>query len=63
MMVNLLCRTRGMNNPQGKPRVCFCCHPDDFDKYFDEISDEILSKQNCSVWYKDRTTIRNALKC
>lgn len=56
-MAHLLFKTRGMNNPQGKPRVYFCCHQDDFDKYFDEISDEILSKQNCSIWYKDITAV------
>lgn len=44
-------RTRGGSSPQGKPRVYFCCHPADFDPYFETISDEILEKQDCAVWY------------
>ncbi len=46
-------KTRGNTSPQGKPGVYFCCHPEDFKKYFESVSDEILEKQNCSVWYKD----------
>ena len=46
-------KTRGKVTPQGKPKVYFCCHPKDFGLYFETISDEILSKQNCSVWYTD----------
>lgn len=53
-MSNLLYKTRGNTDPQGKPRVYFCCHPDDHEKYFDEVSTEILSKQNCTVWYATR---------
>ena len=52
-MSNLKYKTRGNVTPQGKPKVYFCCHPKDFDLYFETISDEILSKQNCSVWYTD----------
>ncbi len=52
-MSNLKYKTRGNSNPQGKPRVYFCCHKDDFEKFFESISDEVLSLQNCSVWYKD----------
>lgn len=29
------------------------CPPEDYSKYFDIITNEILSKQNCSVWYLD----------
>ncbi len=39
--------------PQGKPRVYFCCHPDDFDKYYDIISDTILSVLDCGIYYCD----------
>lgn len=53
-------RTRGMSNPQGKAKVYFCCHSDDFDKFFESISDEIIEKQNCSIWYpKNRNIERN----
>lgn len=44
-------KTRGESSPQGKPRVFFSCHPDDFSIYFDEIAKEILSRQNCAIWY------------
>lgn len=40
-------------NPQGRPKVYFCCHPDDHEKYFDVVTNEILSKQNCTIWYTE----------
>lgn len=46
-------KTRGMTPPQGKMRVYFSCHPSDFDQYFSLISEEILSRHNCAVWYDD----------
>lgn len=52
-MANLKYKTRSNSSPQGKPRVYFCCHPKDFEKCFESISDEILEKQNCAVWYTD----------
>ena len=52
-MANLKYKTRGNSNPQGKPKVYFCCHPEDFNKYFETIYKEILAKQNCAVWYTD----------
>lgn len=42
---------------QRKPKVYFCCHPDDFHVYFEDISSEILSRHNCTVWYHDKTDI------
>ncbi len=58
-MAVLKFKTRNNSTPQGKPRVYFCCHPDDFSKYFEEISDEILSKQNCAIWYIDQVIVRD----
>ena len=52
-MAQLKYKTRGMTNPKGKPRVYFCCHPEDHARYFDEISDMLLEKQNCAIWYLD----------
>ena len=46
-------KTRSNTNPQGKPKVYFCAPPEDYSKYFDIITNEILRKQNCSVWYLD----------
>ncbi len=52
-MASLKYKTRGNSNPQGKSRVYFCCHKDDFDMYFESVSNELLSMQNCVIWYKD----------
>lgn len=50
-MAQLTCKTRGGCNPQGLPRVYFSCHPQDLDTYFERISQEILEKQNCAIYY------------
>lgn len=55
-MAELKYKTRGNSDPNGKPRVYFCCHPADFDLYFETISDEVLSKQNCAIWYLESGT-------
>ena len=49
-------KTRGKTSAQGKPRVYFCCHPEDHDLYFEEICADILKTQNCAIWYKDTPT-------
>ncbi len=43
--------TRGDSDFQGKPRAFFTSHPGDFQLYFKQISEEVLSLQNCSIWY------------
>ena len=43
--------TRGNTSPQGKPRVYFCCHPDDQDVFLKSTVKELLSHADCSVWY------------
>jgi len=48
--------TRGNSNPKGLPKIYFCSHSDDFDLYFDNISNELLLHQNCSIWYSDNDT-------
>ncbi len=52
-------KTRGNSSPQGKPRVYFCCHTKDFDQYFASVSDEILTKHNCAIWYTEGDQIYN----
>ena len=48
-------RTRGKDiSPQGKPRVFFCCHPEDFDIYFESVSQEILNLENCAIFYDEQ---------
>ena len=49
-------RTRGQQIPQGKQRVYFTCHPDDFEKFFEEIQKEILDRQDCAVFYLEPNT-------
>lgn len=34
-----------------KSKVLFSCHPSDFDRYFSELTYEILSVQDCSIYY------------
>lgn len=61
-MSSLRYKVRG-NSPQGKPRVYFCCHKDDFEKYFEEISEDILNIQSCAIWYRnDFTNADNELE-
>ncbi len=51
-MRNLKCKTRLNVSPNRKQKVYFCSHRDDFGKYFEKISDEILSFRDCAIWYK-----------
>ncbi len=34
-----------------KPRVYFTCHPDDFEKYFDKLCNDILESHDCAIYY------------
>ena len=58
-MANLRYKTRRNSNPQGKPRVFFCCHPEDFERYFEMVSDEVLAKQDCAIWFCDHLFVRD----
>lgn len=37
--------------PLGKQNVYFICHPDDYEKYFKKIYEDIRKFSNCVVWY------------
>lgn len=50
-MVNFQYKTSGQQKPQGKQRVYFTCHPDDFEIYFEDIQKEILDQQDCAVFF------------
>ena len=39
-----------------KPRVYFTCHPDDFDKHFKQICDDIFKTHDCAVYYSSDMT-------
>ncbi len=48
-------KAKGTTN--GKPKVYFTCHPDDFVKYFDKICEDILKTHDCVICYtEDMTT-------
>ena len=46
-------------NQQGRPKVYFCCHTNDFDNYFEVVSNEVLEKQKCTIWYAENEDERN----
>ncbi|MBQ7324401.1 MAG: toll/interleukin-1 receptor domain-containing protein [Clostridia bacterium] len=50
-MRELLFKTKGQEKPDRKQKVYFMHHPDDFDQYFDRISDEILAISDCAIAY------------
>lgn len=58
-MTNLKYKTRGNSSPKGKPKVYFCCHEEDFNRYFETLSNEILAKQNCAIWYNSESGVRD----
>ncbi|MBQ7089479.1 MAG: tetratricopeptide repeat protein [Clostridia bacterium] len=43
-------------NVDQKPRVYFTCHPEDFDKYFEKISNDIFATHNCAIYYTEDMT-------
>ncbi len=55
-MEYLSVRTRGNSDPNGKPRVYFTCHPDDFKIGFDKICDDILKNHDCAIYYTNDMT-------
>lgn len=50
-MHTLQYKTRADSAPKGKPRIYFCCHPEDFSIYFESISRELLEIWDCAIWY------------
>lgn len=45
----------GKENATPPSKVWFACHPDDFEKYFEEISKEILLVHNCKFYHSKNT--------
>ena len=50
-MATFSCKTKGNADPKGKPRVYFCCHPEDFDRYFDKVREDIFKTHDCAIYY------------
>lgn len=44
-------KTKNKVDIDKKPRVYFTCHPDDFEKYFDKICNDILNSHDCAIYY------------
>ena len=51
------CRTKDGSSPEGKPKVYFTCHPDDFDRYFDKICEDIFKACDCAIYYTEDMTV------
>ena len=45
--------TRGNSSPNGKPRVYFTCHPNDFESRFQMICEDIFATQDCAIYYTE----------
>lgn len=54
----LKCTTKGNSSPNGKPRIYFTCHPDDFSKYFDKICDDIFKTHDPAIYYTPDMTAK-----
>ena len=46
-------RTKGNADPHGRARVYFTCHPEDFDRYFDKICEDVFLTQDCAIYYTE----------
>lgn len=52
-MAAFSCKTRKGSSKEGKPRVFFACHPEDFALFFEKISEEILKIHDCVIYYAE----------
>lgn len=59
-MTNIQIDTIGKRSPQGKPRVYFTCHPDDFDTCYPKIRDDFFRICDCAIYYAVDETERIA---
>ena len=46
-------RTIGESSPNGKPKIYFTCHPDDFSESFDKICEDIFATQDLAIYYTE----------
>lgn len=46
-------KTRNNTTAQGKPRVYFCAHEDDF-RLLESVAADLLKSQNCAVFYRTK---------
>ena len=50
-MAELKMRAKDGSASQDKARAYFTCHPDDFDRCFDKICDEVFAVCDCAIYY------------
>lgn len=50
--------TRGNFSPNGKPRVYFTCHPEDFEKHFQKVCDDIFKSHSPAIFYTPDMTAK-----
>lgn len=50
-MANFSVKTKNEANIDKKPRVYFTCHPDDFEKHFSKIWEDIFKTHDCAIYY------------
>ena len=55
----LLCRSKNNLHINGKPRVFFTSHPEDFCENFDKICNQIFKTHDCAIFYNDDQTSSN----
>ncbi|MBQ3489746.1 MAG: tetratricopeptide repeat protein, partial [Clostridia bacterium] len=55
-MATFLYKTRGNSSPERKPRVYFTCHPEDFEKHFEKVCEDIFATHDCAVFYTETMT-------
>ena len=48
---NIRYKIKEKGKEKGINRIYFSCHPDDFDEWFEVITDEILEVADCSIYY------------
>ena len=52
-MATFLYKTKGNADPKGKPRVYFTCHPEDFERYFTKIWEDISATHDVALYYTE----------
>ena len=52
-MSELKYRLLSGDDPQGRQKIYFCCHPEDFEVTFDLLCEDIFSRaENCAIYYE-----------
>lgn len=59
-MAGISIRTENKVDIDKKPRIYFTCHPDDFEKYFDKICNDIFKSHDCAIYYTQNMAERIA---